>query len=390
MCIDGNKWGFENSNKNKTSKAYVLERSGPDCITPDLELRIPEGRYSVAWHTSSENYKSNVLKLYNDYLSQDRAILIHSGENPQNSRGCLLLEEKIGGKNQLERGVSIIKALQNTFNDKNFKQTFGNMPNATNHIMVVVKNEFDKAEQANQSQATIYALNKQKGEIYPIKFNSNDIEIGLLDLIKQDSINNIVRILKSWSDTNQIIKKKDCRKIALSTIDIINRKDMSKNPLIYVALDKLIADYKIYKDNFPKDYYVEFGRYMLENANFENDLMKTFKNLRYFMYSKENGASKEGGIAIFHLYESYVPKYDNDENGTDKVLHFLESARLVYSTGEARSVKDIGILNEIKDMFFGDGFSYADIVANQKGIDYGIELRQKEGKGYCDNEYIPL
>ena len=195
MCIDGNKWGFENSNKNKTSKAYVLERSGPDCITPDLELLIPEGRYSAAWHTSSENYKSNVLKLYNDYLSQDRAILIHSGKNPQNSRGCLLLEEKTFAKNKLTR-MQFVSFFLINFNDKNFKQTFGNMPNATNHIMVVVKNEFDKSVQANQSQTTIYALNKQKGEIYPIKFNSNDIEIGLLDIIKQDSTNNIVRILK--------------------------------------------------------------------------------------------------------------------------------------------------------------------------------------------------
>ncbi|MGX3046036.1 DUF5675 family protein [Helicobacter sp. T3_23-1056] len=151
MYIDGNKWEFENSNKNKTSKAYVLERSGPDCITPNLELRIPEGRYSVAWHTSSSSYKNNVLKLYNDYLSQGREILIHSGQYPQNSTGCLLLEEKIGGNNRLVRGISIIKALQNTFNDKNFKQTFGKMPNATNHIMVIVKNEFDKAEKANMS-----------------------------------------------------------------------------------------------------------------------------------------------------------------------------------------------------------------------------------------------
>ena len=152
MYIDGNKWEFENSNKNKTSKAYVLERSGPDCITPDLELRIPEGRYSVAWHTKPETpHKHNVLKLYNSYLHEDRAILIHSGQYPQNSTGCLLLEEKIGGKNRLVRGVSVIKALQNTFNDKNFKQTFGSMPNATNHIMVIVKNEFDKAEKANIS-----------------------------------------------------------------------------------------------------------------------------------------------------------------------------------------------------------------------------------------------
>lgn len=113
MYIDGNKWAFENSNKHKTSKAYTLERSGPDCITPNLELRILEGRYNAMWHTSKQKHKNNVLKLYNDYLSQDRKILIHSGQYPQNSKGCLLLEEKMGGKNQLKRGVSIIKALFN-------------------------------------------------------------------------------------------------------------------------------------------------------------------------------------------------------------------------------------------------------------------------------------
>ncbi|TQR51989.1 hypothetical protein DMC01_12615, partial [Campylobacter troglodytis] len=150
MYIDGKKWEFQNSKKIKTSKAYVLERPGPDCITPNLELRIPEGRYNVAWHTNSNQaYKNKVLKLYNDNVLQARAILIHSGKNAKNSRGCLLLEEKLGKENELERGISIIKALQNTFNDKGFKDKFENMPKTAEHMMVMVENEFESTSSIN-------------------------------------------------------------------------------------------------------------------------------------------------------------------------------------------------------------------------------------------------
>lgn len=58
----------------KWDNHYFLERSGPDCITTNLELRIQEGIYSISWHKSdkylnpeSKEYK-NLLKTYTDKL----------------------------------------------------------------------------------------------------------------------------------------------------------------------------------------------------------------------------------------------------------------------------------------------------------------------------------
>lgn len=108
----------------KFDNHYFLERSGPDCITPDLELRIPEGRYSVSWHKSNKyldpkgdeynnilqiyldelgikheshkkRYWKPLLNLHNRYLHKDRHILIHSGGKIHDSQGCLLIGERI-------------------------------------------------------------------------------------------------------------------------------------------------------------------------------------------------------------------------------------------------------------------------------------------------------
>ena len=108
---------------------YFLERSGPDCITPNLELRIPEGIYSISWHKSykylnpevdeyknllqtyrdelgikdkshkdsngKERHYKPLLNLHNRYLHKDRHILIHSGGEIKDSSGCLLIGDKL-------------------------------------------------------------------------------------------------------------------------------------------------------------------------------------------------------------------------------------------------------------------------------------------------------
>lgn len=222
---------------------------------------------------------------------------------------------------------------------------------------------------------SLLSLDKPQGRIVKIEIPKENVS----DSIIANTESNQTKILKSWANTNQKITEQDIRKIAFSTIDIINRKDMSKNPLIYKALDKLISDYRIYKDNFPQEYYVDFGRYMVENANTHNDLVKTFENLIYFMYSKRKGASEEGGIAIFHLYENYVPKFEGDENGLDKVIHFLESAKLTYILRDPDYVRSLGVANEIKDFVIGGGFSNDDILANEQGIQFALELLEKNG-----------
>lgn len=121
---------------------------------------------------------------------------------------------------------------------------------------------------------------------------------------------------------------------------------MSKNIILYKALDKLIDDYKVYKDNFPQDYYVEFGKYMVE----EN--IKIF--LKYYQSHLASNRIKVTGLVYYVMahciaccivkiqnemlkmvlllssYENYVSKFDGDENGLDKVLRFLYSAMLCF------------------------------------------------------------
>ncbi|TLD85479.1 hypothetical protein [Helicobacter sp. MIT 05-5294] len=212
----------------------------------------------------------------------------------------------------------------------------------------------------------------------------------------------VVRILKSWTKLGSVIKKQDTRRISLSTLDIINRKDTSKNPLIYQSLDKLTLDYQKYKDNFPQDYYVELGKYMVESAISQNkneNLINILSSLiiccKLITESLLFGNKEyfNGGIAIFHLYESYVPRFDGDANGLDKVSHFLFGAFGAFVANDAISRK-IGIGNEMVDSLlleaktllseygikfedYGTGFDEEDIEANEGGIKYGNELRMR-------------
>ncbi|MFA5670398.1 MAG: DUF5675 family protein, partial [Balneolaceae bacterium] len=67
---------------------YFLEPKGPSTSTANLNRRIPTGTYNVIDH-SGTNFK-DVYKLYNKNVSQSRSILIHSGNFPKNTQGCLL------------------------------------------------------------------------------------------------------------------------------------------------------------------------------------------------------------------------------------------------------------------------------------------------------------
>ncbi|RDU62118.1 hypothetical protein CQA53_09555, partial [Helicobacter didelphidarum] len=90
--------------------AYILDRPGPDTIAGEVKLRIPSGRYDVEWH-NGKNFK-NVLKLHNDFISSNRAILICGGNTPKDSEGCLLINNQFSNNddNVIERGSSTHKA----------------------------------------------------------------------------------------------------------------------------------------------------------------------------------------------------------------------------------------------------------------------------------------
>ncbi|SEO84896.1 Predicted chitinase [Flavobacterium sp. CF108] len=69
-------------------KGYILEEKGPDTTVSGIEQRVPVGTYNLKWHNGTK--KKGVLKLYNSDVSEDRAILIHSGNTATDTEGCLL------------------------------------------------------------------------------------------------------------------------------------------------------------------------------------------------------------------------------------------------------------------------------------------------------------
>jgi len=67
---------------------YILEPGGPSTTTANQDKRIPAGTYSIDPYSSTKY--SNHYIVSNSYVSQDRRILIHSGNYHSNTLGCLL------------------------------------------------------------------------------------------------------------------------------------------------------------------------------------------------------------------------------------------------------------------------------------------------------------
>jgi len=78
----------------EAASGYFLERPGPDTVASGQRLRIPEGDYELRWHTTSlaSVKKFNpVPLLFNDQVAESRRILIHNGNYPKDTDGCLLI-----------------------------------------------------------------------------------------------------------------------------------------------------------------------------------------------------------------------------------------------------------------------------------------------------------
>lgn len=69
---------------------YMLEREGPSTTERGQNLRIPAGMYNLCRHRGSRRIFMDVPKLYNEQVSADRGILVHLGNQPGDSEGCLL------------------------------------------------------------------------------------------------------------------------------------------------------------------------------------------------------------------------------------------------------------------------------------------------------------
>ncbi|WP_411016729.1 DUF5675 family protein, partial [Salmonella sp. s51944] len=91
-----------------------IERPGPDTTASGLRRRIPEGSYKIKWHSSniaSVNSHNPVPILYNASVPQSRYILIHNGNYPRNTDGCLLIGST-KGKDFVGGSVAKLKELK--------------------------------------------------------------------------------------------------------------------------------------------------------------------------------------------------------------------------------------------------------------------------------------
>ncbi|MBE2984650.1 hypothetical protein CCAL9344_01290 [Campylobacter sp. RM9344] len=95
---------------------YTLEPAGDDCVTPGRDLRIPQGKYDVAWEYSPR-FGRVLPTLFNENVIKARRILIHAGNYPKHTLGCILLGQKYDDKGVYE-GKKTLEAFLKITKDK--------------------------------------------------------------------------------------------------------------------------------------------------------------------------------------------------------------------------------------------------------------------------------
>ena len=99
-------------------EGFTLEPAGPDTVERGRDKRIPAGVYQTTWH-ESDKFQRLLPLLFNEKVPKDRYILIHSGNVPKDTQGCILLGNKAD-----EYGVSDSKRALEAFIELTFKKEF--------------------------------------------------------------------------------------------------------------------------------------------------------------------------------------------------------------------------------------------------------------------------
>lgn len=93
---------------------YTLEPRGESTTERNQDRRIPSGSYGIIWHDSPK-FGRELPHLYNKEVPKDRYILIHSGNYPKDTEGCILVgmrytdEGVFESKNALERLIRCLR-----------------------------------------------------------------------------------------------------------------------------------------------------------------------------------------------------------------------------------------------------------------------------------------
>ncbi|MBE3607049.1 hypothetical protein CCAL13119_08945, partial [Campylobacter sp. RM13119] len=98
---------------------YTLEAAGPDTTTPNQDKRIPAGAYTATWFFSPD-FQRELPLLFNESVSKKRRILIHGGNYPKDTLGCVLIGTEYNEKGIL-KSRDKLKELLNLTRDNDFK-----------------------------------------------------------------------------------------------------------------------------------------------------------------------------------------------------------------------------------------------------------------------------
>lgn len=122
-------------------KGFSCENGGPDTDTPMQDKRIVAREYNLEWTTTTKNANSGLGKWQNNAIwitcdetlktFRGRRILIHCGNYPSDTEGCILLGKDENGRGAVSKSVVAIIELFDILK----KVGIGN-------VKLVVKNSF--------------------------------------------------------------------------------------------------------------------------------------------------------------------------------------------------------------------------------------------------------
>lgn len=105
-------------------RGATLEPRGEDCEIPNQDRRIPQGEYRAIFYRSP-SFKRRLPLLYNSKVSKDRFILIHNGNFPADTQGCILVGSR-SDHNGVYNSVATLAKLLELINYDDFRVVIKN------------------------------------------------------------------------------------------------------------------------------------------------------------------------------------------------------------------------------------------------------------------------